>query len=308
MTQTHVPVAPNSSALAVVMQSARPAFLLLPPVCLLLGWSYAWSQGYSAPAWLYLVCVLVAVSAHISVNQLNEYHDFKSGLDLTTHKTPFSGGSGALPDNPRCTPFVLCSGVLNLALCMAGGVGLAFYLGSDVLLVGGLGILIILSYTPWLNRSAILCLLAPGLGFGVLMSLGAYFVVARQFDAHMFLLSLIPFALCNGLLLLNQFPDAKADAHAGRKHAVIAWGYRPAALIFMGLQITWSLLVAALVNEAVLPLQALWVLPLLALTLGSAAGAWRHGAQLGQYPHWLAANVATTLLVPVGLSLSLLLT
>ena len=37
--------------------------------------------------------------AHISVNALNEYLDFTSGLDLTTLRTPFSGGSGTLPAN-----------------------------------------------------------------------------------------------------------------------------------------------------------------------------------------------------------------
>lgn len=46
----------------IILQSARPAFLLLTPICVLLG----------------------ALTVHISVNALNEYHDFSSGLDLVT--------------------------------------------------------------------------------------------------------------------------------------------------------------------------------------------------------------------------------
>jgi len=38
---------------------------------------------------------MATLSAHIAVNTLNEYMDFKSGLDYETLKTPFAGGSGA---------------------------------------------------------------------------------------------------------------------------------------------------------------------------------------------------------------------
>jgi len=44
-----------------------------------------------------MLALLGAFLAHVSVNTLNEYYDFKSGLDLETIRTPFSGGSGALP-------------------------------------------------------------------------------------------------------------------------------------------------------------------------------------------------------------------
>ena len=30
--------------------------------------------------------------AHISVNTLNDYFDYRSGIDLETRRTPFSGG------------------------------------------------------------------------------------------------------------------------------------------------------------------------------------------------------------------------
>ncbi|GAI31321.1 unnamed protein product, partial [marine sediment metagenome] len=35
--------------------------------------------------------------AHISVNVLNDYFDYRSGIDLEAKRTPFSGGSGILP-------------------------------------------------------------------------------------------------------------------------------------------------------------------------------------------------------------------
>ena len=48
-----------------------------------------------------------AISAHIGVNTFNEYADFKSGLDSLTRRTPFSGGSGSLPQNPALATAVL---------------------------------------------------------------------------------------------------------------------------------------------------------------------------------------------------------
>jgi 1,4-dihydroxy-2-naphthoate octaprenyltransferase len=36
---------------------------------------------------LFIIILIGALSAHISVNMLNEYYDFKSGLDLKINKT-----------------------------------------------------------------------------------------------------------------------------------------------------------------------------------------------------------------------------
>lgn len=65
-----------------------------------------------------------ATLAHISVNTLNEYEDFKSGLDFQTFKTPFSGGSGTLPNHPNIAPQTLWLGLLSLAVTI--GIGLYF--------------------------------------------------------------------------------------------------------------------------------------------------------------------------------------
>lgn len=67
----------------------RPNFLILTPACVFLGIATAFWSGATLNA-LYIVLILAgALMAHISVNALNEYHDFKSGLDLVTEATPF---------------------------------------------------------------------------------------------------------------------------------------------------------------------------------------------------------------------------
>ena len=154
--------------------------------------------------------------SHISVNTFNEYFDFQSGLDLKTEKTPFSGGSGALPDNPEMANVVLTVSLVSLLLTIFIGIYLIMQRGTLILPIGFVGVVLIMTYTQWLNRFPFLCLIAPGLGFGVLMVVGTHVILTGEHSPLSWLVSLIPFFLINNLLLLNQYPDIKADASVGR--------------------------------------------------------------------------------------------
>ncbi|MDI6743701.1 MAG: hypothetical protein QMD11_13280, partial [Smithella sp.] len=61
-----------------VIGPMRPNFLILTPACVTLGVATAFWSG--APLNLLYIALILsgAVLAHISVNALNEYHDFKS--------------------------------------------------------------------------------------------------------------------------------------------------------------------------------------------------------------------------------------
>lgn len=210
--------------LKTLIKSTRPSFLLLPLVCVFLAYSFAVWQNMSVNT-LHLVFVLIGgVSAHISVNCFNEYFDFKSGLDAKTDKTPFSGGSGALIENAAALNAVLTLGVLSLLLCFAIGVYFATAVGTQIILIGALGALIIFTYTSWLNKQPLLCWVAPGLGFGLLMTLGSIVVFTNDISVFAVLVCLLPFLLSNNLLLINQFPDINADKSVGRQHIPIVYG------------------------------------------------------------------------------------
>ena len=75
---------------------ARVPFLLLPITLIASGGAAAaWAGGLS---WLHTVVALVGlVALHIAVNSMNEAGDMRTGIDLNTQRTPFSGGSGTLP-------------------------------------------------------------------------------------------------------------------------------------------------------------------------------------------------------------------
>ena len=103
----------------------RVPFLLLTPACFLLGLGTA-SLAIGRVNGLQALLVLIgAVSAHISVNAFNEYFDFKSGLDFKTSRTPFSGGSGTLPENPTLATTTLKTAWITFSI--AALIGLDYF-------------------------------------------------------------------------------------------------------------------------------------------------------------------------------------
>ncbi|OYU68505.1 MAG: prenyltransferase, partial [Burkholderiales bacterium PBB5] len=210
----------------------RLPFLLLTPACVALGAALAQPADGALSIRRLVLVLLGALAAHASVNVLNEWHDMRSGLDALTRRTPFSGGSGALLTQPQALPAALALGLALLALAGACGLALLWQLPSDarlaLLLLGLAGLGLVLAYTPWLTRQPLLCLLAPGLGFGPLMVLGTQLALAGGSTPAALVASLVPWCQVSGLLLLNQFPDVEADRQVGRRHLPMLWG-RPRA-------------------------------------------------------------------------------
>ncbi len=227
-----------SEAIAVV-RASRPDFLVLAPLCAGLGVAVAWQQDTPPGLPDTLLVLMGAVLAHAAVNLLNEYEDFVSGLDLITRRTPFSGGSGALPERPSAAKRVLLAAGGTLALVIGIGLYFLWLRGLPMLVLGVAGVVLVVTYTRWITRSPLLCLLAPGLGFGPVMVLGSLIALGATLDAAALTVSLISLLLASELLLINQIPDADADRKVGRRHLVITHG-KPAAARLAGIMLLAS--------------------------------------------------------------------
>lgn len=289
-----------------VIATFRPPFLLLTPICVGLGVALAIFTATEIDYKLALVALVGALSAHISVNTLNEYFDFKSGLDLQTKKTPFSGGSGALPMHPELAWLTLIIGIATLLSTVLIGGYFIYKLGMIIFPIGLLGVLIILTYTQWLNRNPVLCLLSAGLGFGFLMVAGTYVVLAGEYHNLAWWVALVPFLLVNNLLLLNQYPDIQADKAIGRKTFPIVFGITASNIVYGLFMLVAYAAVITLVQQKLLPTLSLIALIPALLALFSLAGAVKYGENIAQAPQFMAANVAAALLTPLLLAVSLL--
>ncbi len=289
-----------------IFLSMRLPFLVLTPVCILLGASFVVASPEHVDLLLLSLAFVGALLAHISVNTLNEYFDFKSGLDLITKRTDFSGGSGGLPQQPELSNFVLLLGIVSLLFVVLIGVYFYWHYGAEILPIGVIGLLIVITYTQWINKSPLLCLIAPGFAFGFLMVIGTQFVLVGQYWLTSMLVAVIPFFLVNNLLLLNQYPDISADKKVGRRHFPIAYGVKKSTMIYGIFALASALVIVIYVILDLLPMLSLIALIPMPLALFSFSGALKYKQDIGDHPQYLGANVAVTILVPLLLSISII--
>ncbi|MCQ4296973.1 UbiA family prenyltransferase [Pseudomonas stutzeri] len=285
----------------------RGRFLLLTLSCVALGLALA-ARGRSdaVPVVDAVLVLLGALAAHAAVNALNEWSDYRSGLDLRTRRTAFSGGSGTLLAHPHLLGRTLLLGLGSLLGCAL--IGLFFLLRQPQLTLslaplGLAGLLLVVVYTPWLTRHPWLCLFAPGLGFA-LMVLGTRIVLGGPPNTGDLLLILPALLLCNNLLLLGQFPDIEADRAVGRRTLPMHIGVEKALHVAL---VQWLLTYGVLLAMLTQPGLSGAALGLLSLPLALRA-AWLLRREPLQAQHLLpalglnaAVSVATPLLMAVGL-------
>lgn len=283
----------------ILLGPIRVPFLTLPPVCIFLGVSVSYWRIGSVNWYYAFLALLGALLSHISVNAFNEYYDFKSGLDFRTRKTPFSGGSGTLPQHPELAGWTFFIATISLLATL--GIGLYFFKiwGAAIIPLGLVGILLVVSYTTWITRHPFLCLIAPGLGFGVLWIMGTDFVLSGSYSLPAFCASLVPFFLVNDLLLLNQFPDVEADITVGRRHIPAILGRKKASYIYLLFLFLTYLSISLSVTLKLLPKGALLGLLTIPLAVSSSWKAVRFSENISELIPALKLNVLINLLTPL---------
>lgn len=289
------------------IKSSRPSFLILSPICLFLGISTSFATQQQISLFMSALVFVGAISAHISVNMLNEYLDFKSGLDFKTEKTAFSGGSASLLINPGMANSILTISLTFLVLTIIIGIYLIREAGIEILPIGIAGVVLIVTYTQWLNKSPFLCLLAPGFGFGVLMVVGTHMILTGESSHLPWAVSMVPFFLVNNLLLLNQYPDMKADTSIGRKTFPIAFGLYTSNLVYIMFFMTTYVLIFILISVEYIPVHSIISVFPIVFSLFALRGAKKHASRIGESPQYLAANVAATALTPLLLGISIII-
>jgi 1,4-dihydroxy-2-naphthoate octaprenyltransferase len=247
----------------------RPQFLLLAVLLVLHAAGLAFWKTGAIDLARFALCMVGLVLLHASVNVLNDWHDWdKTGIDKETPRTPFSGGSGLLPAGVMTAKNALILGVGTLT----AGSAIGFYLVWDtwrvygtpwpLLIIGVVGALSVVLYTPLLTKIGVGEIFA-GLGLGLLPIVGVYYVLTGTLDTAAWVSGMPAFFLTYNLLLINEFPDAEADAKGGRRHMVVLLGKKGARWLYTGAEVaTYVAIVAGVVAGVLTP----WAL----LGLGAA--------------------------------------
>ena len=288
-----------------ILGPMRVPFLVLPPACVALGAGTAvWTSGEVGIAHV-IIAFVGAVAAHISVNAFNEYFDFRSGLDLRTRPTPFSGGSGTLAARPEAARTALITASVALALAALVGIYFLTVWGPVLLPLGLLGLILIVVYTPWMTHYPFLCLIAPGLGFGPMMTMGTDVALTGSYTWTAFIASLVPAFLLVNLLLLNQYPDVKADESVGRRNYPMVVGRKNASWIFAASMAAVYLTQIAGWALNLLPAWALLGLGTLPLGVITVLGAFRYADDLEKLVPYMGFNVILNIVTPILMAIGL---
>jgi 1,4-dihydroxy-2-naphthoate octaprenyltransferase len=282
----------------------RPQFLTLSLVLAFLGTAVAWYDDYFS-LWRALLAGIGLLLAHASVNILNDYFDFRSGIDLATKRTPFSGGSGILPSNLLSPRQVLWLGIILLVLAVPIGICFVVISGWQLLPLLVVAAFFILLYSPFILKRPWPEWVA-GAGLGALPILGMYFVQSGAFTANVAVACIPSAFLVHNLLLLNEFPDAEADTHASRKTLPITIGKNRAAFFYSAVAIAVYVWIAAWVVAGFMPVWTLLALLTLPLTVRSINGA-LHNNEPARLMPGMASNVISVLLTQILIGIGYIL-
>lgn len=243
--ETGRPVKPILSRGWLFLRATRLPFLSATFVPVALGVAVAALQG-EWHWWLAPLTLVAASCIQLGLNVANDVFDTLSGADqANVTPTQFSGGS-------RVILYGLLS-MRQMVLMMLGfyavGAGIGLYLAVTrgfwpLFWIGAAGLFISIFYTapPFRFVHRGLGELMVFLGFGPIMTIGAYYAQAERWSWEAIYASLPVGILIALVLYVNEVPDRPGDSAAGKrtlpvrlsKDAVIA-GYDVAVAVAFGL-------------------------------------------------------------------------
>jgi 1,4-dihydroxy-2-naphthoate octaprenyltransferase len=250
------------SRLAAYAGVARAPFLLLPFTLVAAGAAAA-AYDDRASVLATVLALVGLVALHAAVNAFNEASDMRSGIDLQTTRTPFSGGSGTLPSGAIPVREAVGVGAAGSALGLVIGAYFITRVGWwPLIAVMALGAVAVLIYTQVFARTGVGEIFA-GLGLGLLPVVGTALVQQGVIGPAAWAAGVPAFLMTFNLLLLNEFPDEQADRAGGRLNLVLLLGRRFAALVYIAAAVaTPAVIVAAVLAGWLPPLALIGCLPL----------------------------------------------
>lgn len=265
--------------------ATRPAFLSVTLVGVLLGLASAHVGGIDLQLPQALLTLVFALVAHAGVNVLNDYYDAINGADAanTERVFPFTGGSRFIQNGVLTPRQTALFGFTLLGAVVPAGLWLALHSAAGLIGIGLAGLIV-----GWAYSAPPLKFVSRGLGEiavaagWVLIVVGSDYVQRGSY-AFMPLATGLGFALLvANLLYINQFPDYRADAQAGKRTMVVRLGRQNARWGYILLALVAYVWLAANVAFGVLPNAALLAFLAAPLSLHAAHGLWQHAEEPAQ--------------------------
>jgi 1,4-dihydroxy-2-naphthoate octaprenyltransferase len=194
-----------------------------------LGGLWAFHEG--PISWVnFVLAILAGVLFHSGTNLINDYYDFKKGVD----RQGTFGSSGILVAGWLQPRQIARFGIICFALGIALGLYLVSQSGWPVLVLGIAGFLGGFFYTaaPFNYKYHAIGEVGVFIMMGVLMTLGGYFVQNRPFNWETIVFSLPIAFLVAAILQANDIRDIADDRIAQIKTMAILMGRKTATVLY----------------------------------------------------------------------------
>lgn len=217
-------------SISVWFRVIRIKFLLASVIAVSLGLAVSYWQTKNLDLIHGMITMGGVIALHASVDLLNDYWDYKRGIDTATKRTKFSGGTGVLPEGLLQPSTVYRAGVICLILGSAAGAYFIWIYGWIIAVILGFAILSIYFYSTKIVDS--------GLGEifvgikGTMIVLGTMFIQTQQIEPVNIIAGVVAGTLSSFVLFITSFPDHDADKQKGRKTLVIVLGKAKASKLF----------------------------------------------------------------------------
>ena len=233
-------------------EAVRPLSLTASLVPLLLGGALAFSVLHTLNVWLFILTIVGGIMIQAGTNMINDWKDADRDNENAEGIRPFTGGSRMIQLGLVSRADMGFFGMILSAIAAIIGFYLVAVSGWGLVPLILYGLLAGVFYTAEKGKFSFINL-APGLAefliattFGVLMTMGAFYVQTGYFSLQAFLISLPVGVFISSVLLINQFQDAESDAKSGKKTLVVRLGKLKAKNLLIASFIVGYLIIALL--------------------------------------------------------------
>jgi 1,4-dihydroxy-2-naphthoate polyprenyltransferase len=227
------------------LRAIRIRFLLASVIAVSNGLGIAyWKYATIDPVYAILTYIGV-IFLHASVDLLNDYWDYKRGIDAATTRTKFSGGTGVLPENLLTPRAIYVAGIVFLILGASIGAYFVAIRGITIAVILGFAVVAIYFYSTSIVNA--------GLGElfvaikGAMIVLGTFYVQYPAIEPAALYVGSIVGILSATVLFVNSFPDYEADKSKGRRTLVIILGKKTSSAVYaIFIIVTYAMIAAGI--------------------------------------------------------------
>ena len=295
----------SSLMISVWLRVIRVRFLLASIIAVSVGLALHWSQNGSID-YLDIILTFAGVLAlHASVDLLNDYWDFKRGIDTKTTRTKMSGGTGVLPEGLLKPSSVYRAGVIFLIIGSLIGSYFVITNGILIAIILGFAILSIYFYSTKIVDS--------GLGEffvavkGSMIVIGTFFIQSGEVTVESILAGIVIGTLSSLVLFIASFPDHDADKSKGRKTLVIIVGKEKAVKLFWLFPLVSYVIILIGVSVNLFPLLSLISLLSFPLMIKSGLGLQKNYDAIDNLVPFMSSTLQFSRLTGILFALSFLI-